>query len=51
MTLKSDIIIISSMTQIKIKYDDIPLLSKEAIGVKSLKLSGDSKVIKLEIVN
>lgn len=48
---KSDIIIISSMTQIKIKYDDIPLLSKEAIGVKSLKLSGDSKVIKLEIVN
>ena len=47
----SDIMIISNVTQIKIKYNDIPLLSREAIGVKSLKLNGDSKVIKLEIVN
>lgn len=40
----SDILIVSNKAQIKIKKDDIPLLSRGAVGVKSIKL-GSGKVV------
>ena len=40
----SDILIVSNKAQIKIKKDDIPLLCRGAVGVKSIKL-GSGKVV------
>lgn len=40
----SDILIVSNKAQIKIKKNDIPLLSRGAVGVKSIKL-GSGKVV------
>ena len=40
----SDILIVSNKAQIKIKKDDIPLFSRDAVGVKSIKL-GSGKVV------
>lgn len=40
----SDILIVSNKAQIKIKKDDIPLLGRGAVGVKSIKL-GSGKVV------
>lgn len=40
----SDILIVSNKAQMKIKKDDIPLLGRGAVGVKSIKL-GSGKVV------
>ncbi len=42
-----EITIISSSSSIKISLDEIPLSSREAMGVKSIKLDKDKKVIAL----
>ena len=46
----TDILVISSLSQIRIRMDDIPLLGRGAQGVKSIKLSDNSKVLKLDKV-
>jgi DNA gyrase subunit A len=42
-----DILVNSSKAQIRLKLSDIPLLSRGTQGVKSIKLSENSKVLKL----
>ena len=42
-----DILVVSTSAQIRLKVDDIPILSRGAQGVKSLKLSENSQIIKL----
>lgn len=42
-----DVLVNSSKAQIRIKLSDIPLLSRGTQGVKSIKLSENSKVLKL----
>ena len=44
----SDIVVVSSHSQIRIKLSDIPLLTRGTQGVKSIKLSDNSKILKLE---
>jgi DNA gyrase subunit A len=43
----SDILVVSSAAQIRIKLGDIPLLSRGAQGVKAIKLSENSKIMNL----
>ena len=45
---QSDVIIISSNSQIRIPLSDIPLLSRGTQGVKAIKLADNSKILKLE---
>lgn len=45
-----DILVNSSKAQIRLKLSDIPLLGRGAQGVKSIKLSGNSKVLKLNAI-
>ena len=45
-----DILVNSSKAQIRLKLSDIPLLSRGAQGVKSIKLSENSKVLKLNAI-
>ena len=44
----SDILIVSSKSQIRIKLDDIPELGRGAQGVKSLKLVDNSEIVSLQ---
>ena len=44
----SDILVVSSTTQIRVKAEEIPVLSRGAQGVKTLKLGENSKVIKIQ---
>ena len=44
----NDILIVSSTTQIRIRIQDIPLLSRDSQGVKSIKLSNNSNILKLQ---
>lgn len=44
----SDILIVSSTTQIRVKAEEIPVLSRGTQGVKTLKLGENSKVIKVQ---
>lgn len=44
----SDILVVSSTTQIRVKVEEIPILSRGTQGVKTLKLGGNSKVIKIQ---
>jgi len=44
---QSDILINSSNAQIRIKIDDVPILSRGTIGAKVIKLSEKSEVIKI----
>lgn len=44
----SDILVVSSTTQIRVKAEEIPVLSRGTQGVKTLKLGGNSKVIKIQ---
>ena len=44
----SDILIVSSTTQIRVKAEEIPVLSRGTQGVKTLKLGENSKVIKIQ---
>ena len=46
----TDILVISSLSQIRIRMDDIPLLGRGAQGVMSMKLSENSKILKLDKV-
>ncbi len=46
----NDLIVTSSISQIRLKYADIPLLSRGAQGVKAIKLGENSKVVKIEKV-
>ena len=46
----SDILIVSSMAQIRIKLLDIPQLGRGTQGVKSLKLAENSKILNLSAV-
>ena len=50
MSNSNDLIVTSSMSQIRLKYTDIPLLSRGAQGVKAIKLGENSKVVKIERV-
>jgi DNA gyrase subunit A len=43
----NDILVVSSNAQIRIKVSDIPLLTRGAQGVKSIKLAENSKITKL----
>ena len=43
----NDILVVSSNAQIRIKISDIPLLTRGAQGVKSIKLAENSKITKL----
>lgn len=43
----NDIIVVSSNAQIRIKISDVPLLTRGAQGVKSIKLAENSKILKL----
>ena len=45
---QSDVIVISSNSQIRIPLSDIPLLSRGTQGVKAIKLADNSKILKLE---
>lgn len=45
-----DVLINSSKAQIRIKLSDIPVLSRGTQGVKSIKLSENSKVLKLNAI-
>ena len=45
---EKDILIVSSTTQIRVNLDEIPLLGRGAMGVKTLKLGENSKVIKIQ---
>ena len=44
----NDILVVSSTTQIRVKAEEIPVLSRGTQGVKTLKLGGNSKVIKIQ---
>ena len=44
----SDILVVSSTTQIRVKAEEIPILSRGTQGVKTLKLGENSKVIKIQ---
>lgn len=44
----NDILVVSSTTQIRVKVEEIPALSRGAQGVKTLKLGENSKVIKIQ---
>lgn len=44
----SDILVVSSTTQIRMKAEEIPVLSRGTQGVKTLKLGENSKVIKIQ---
>lgn len=44
---QDDILIVSSLAQIRLKLSDIPLLGRGAQGVKSIKLSENSKILKI----
>lgn len=44
----SDILVVSSTTQIRVKAEEIPVLSRGTQGVKTLKLGENSKVIKIQ---
>lgn len=44
----NDILFVSSTTQIRVKVEEIPVLSRGAQGVKTLKLGENSKVIKIQ---
>lgn len=44
----SDILVVSSTTQIRVKVDEIPVLGRGTQGVKTLKLGENSKVIKIQ---
>lgn len=44
----SDILVVSSTTQIRVKAEEIPVLSRGTQGVKTLKLGKNSKVIKIQ---
>lgn len=44
----NDILVVSSTTQIRVKVEEIPVLSRGAQGVKTLKLGENSKVIKIQ---
>ena len=48
MSNSNDLIVTSSTSQIRLKYTDIPLLSRGAQGVKAIKLGENSKVVKIE---
>ena len=48
MSNSNDLIVTSSMSQIRLKYADIPLLGRGAQGVKAIKLGENSKVVKIE---
>lgn len=50
MSNSNDLIVTSSMSQIRLKYTDIPLLGRGAQGVKTIKLGENSKVVKIERV-
>lgn len=43
-----DILVVSSTTQIRVKAEEIPVLSRGTQGVKTLKLGEKSKVIKIQ---
>ena len=45
---EKDVLIVSSTTQIRVNLDEIPLLGRGAMGVKTLKLGETSKVIKIQ---
>ena len=44
----SDILVVSSTTQIRVKVEEIPVLGRGTQGVKTLKLGENSKVIKIQ---
>lgn len=44
----SDILVVSSTTQIRVKVEEIPILSRGTQGVKTLKLGENSKAIKIQ---
>lgn len=44
----NDVLVVSSTAQIRVKVEEIPLLSRGTQGVKTLKLSENSKIIKLQ---
>lgn len=44
----NDILVVSSTTQIRVKVEEIPVLSRGTQGVKTLKLGEKSKVIKIQ---
>lgn len=44
----SDILVVSSTAQIRVKAEEIPILSRGTQGVKTLKLGENSKVIKIQ---
>lgn len=44
----SDILVVSSTTQIRVKVEEIPVLGRGTQGVKTLKLGESSKVIKIQ---
>lgn len=44
----TDLLVTSNYTQLRTKYLDIPLLSRGAQGTKTLKLSENSKIIKIQ---
>lgn len=44
----NDILVVSSTTQIRVKVEEIPILSRGTQGVKTLKLGENSKVIKIQ---
>ena len=44
---QDDILIVSSLAQLRLKLTDIPLLGRGAQGVKSIKLSENSKILKI----
>jgi DNA gyrase subunit A len=46
-TSKEDVLIVSSNSQIRLRVSEIPTLSRNAQGVKSIKLPENSKIIKL----
>lgn len=48
--LEKEIIVCSTKTQVKIAVSEIPLLSKQAAGVKSVKLKDDQNIVKLAAV-
>lgn len=43
-----DVLVVSSTTQIRVKVEEIPILSRGTQGVKTLKLGENSKVIKIQ---
>lgn len=45
---QNDILVISSSAQIRLRLSDIPLLNRGAQGVKSIKLTQNSKILSLE---